>query len=52
MSDQNAPNQYGVPLHACNGYRCDGHYWEFIKHMRVTGRDFLSFMSEARREHT
>lgn len=24
-------NEYGVPLHACNGYRHDAHYWEWIK---------------------
>jgi hypothetical protein len=24
-------NEYGVPLHACNGYRHDEHYWEHIR---------------------
>ena len=48
MIDLNTPNQYGIPLHACNGYRCDEHYWAFIKHMRVTGQDFIAFMREAR----
>jgi hypothetical protein len=23
-------NEYGVPLHACNGRRHDEHYWAFI----------------------
>jgi hypothetical protein len=29
-------NQYGVPLHACNGYRCDEHYWAWLSHCRLT----------------
>lgn len=29
-------NQYGVPLHACNGYRCDEHYWAWLRHCRLT----------------
>ncbi len=27
----NRPNEYGVPLHACNGYRHDEHRWEYIQ---------------------
>jgi len=23
-------NEYGVPLHACHGYRHDGHYWAWV----------------------
>jgi hypothetical protein len=23
-------NEYGVPLHACHGYRHDAHYWNWI----------------------
>ena len=23
-------NEYGVPLHACNGYRQDEHYWQWV----------------------
>lgn len=23
-------NEYGVPLHACNGYRQDEHYWAWL----------------------
>jgi hypothetical protein len=29
-------NQYGVPLHACDGYRCDEHYWAWLRHCRLT----------------
>ena len=29
-------NQYGVPLHACNGYRQDEHYWAWLGHKRVS----------------
>lgn len=36
MADLNAPNQYGVPLHACNGYRMDEHYWAWLGHLRRT----------------
>jgi len=24
-------NEYGVPLHACHGYKQDGHYWAWIR---------------------
>jgi hypothetical protein len=24
-------NEYGVPLHACNGYRQDEHYWAWLR---------------------
>lgn len=27
-------NEYGVPLHACNGYRHDEHYWAWIRASR------------------
>lgn len=30
-------NEYGVPLHACNGYRHDEHYWAYIRHKNMTG---------------
>lgn len=33
MRDLNQLNEYGVPLHACNGYRCDEHYWAWIRHL-------------------
>jgi hypothetical protein len=33
--DLNALNNYGVPLHACNGYRQDEHYWEWLKAIRL-----------------
>lgn len=23
-------NEYGVPFHACNGYRHDEHYWAWV----------------------
>ena len=26
----NSLNSYGVPLHACNGYKQDEHYWAYI----------------------
>ena len=28
-------NEYGVPLHACNGYRQDEHRWEWLKQLSV-----------------
>lgn len=27
-------NEYGVPLHACNGYRHDEHWWKWVKQMK------------------
>ena len=36
MPDLNQLNQYGVPLHACNGYRCDEHVWAYIRHLTNT----------------
>jgi hypothetical protein len=33
MIDLNSVNGYGVPLHACNGYIHDGHYWARIRHL-------------------
>lgn len=38
----NALNEYGVPLHACNGYRQDEHYWKWLEHLRVTGQPRIS----------
>ena len=35
--DANSVNEYGVPLHACNGYRQDEHYWAWIRHRTMTG---------------
>lgn len=34
--DENMVNQYGVPFHACNGYRHDEHYWSRLTHLRLT----------------
>lgn len=31
----NALNEYGVPLHACNGYRLDEHYWRWLEYRRT-----------------
>ena len=28
-------NEYGVPLHACNGYRQDEHYWAWLATMSL-----------------
>ena len=28
-------NEHGVPLHACNGYRHDEHYWAWVKAQRL-----------------
>jgi len=28
---ENKTNDYGVPLHACNGYRHDEHWWVWAK---------------------
>lgn len=33
--DLNSLNEYGVPLHACNGYRCDEHYWAWLRAKRL-----------------
>ena len=33
----NEMNEYGVPLHACNGYRHDQHYWAWIQYRIDTG---------------
>jgi len=35
MIDLNDLNEYGVPLHACNGYRFDEHYWSWLKYIRL-----------------
>ena len=29
----NQLNEYGVPLHACNGYRHDEHWWVYIGYL-------------------
>jgi len=29
-------NEHGVPLHACNGYRQDEHYWAWLGHKRLS----------------
>ncbi len=28
-------NEYGVPLHACNGYIHDAHYWARVAHLNT-----------------
>ncbi len=39
----NHPNEYGVPLHACNGHKHDAHYWAWLNspafdaYMRAAG---------------
>jgi hypothetical protein len=30
----NGINEYGVPLHACHGYRHDEHYWAWVRNRR------------------
>jgi hypothetical protein len=30
-------NEYGVPLHACHGYRQDAHYWAWIRARLLRG---------------
>ena len=35
MTDLNQLNEHGVPLHACNEYRQDEHYWVWLKHRRL-----------------
>lgn len=27
-------NEYGVPLHACNGFRHDEHHWAYLANKR------------------
>lgn len=39
MSDLNRTNDYNVPLHACNGYRQDEHYWAWVRHLLETSDD-------------
>jgi hypothetical protein len=29
---QSGHNEHGYPLHACNGWRHDEHYWAYMKH--------------------
>lgn len=41
MIDMNAVNEYGVPYHACNGYRHDEHYWARIRHLIKTSDEPL-----------
>lgn len=28
-------NEHGVPLHACNGYKQDAHYWAYIREINA-----------------
>ena len=47
MRDLNGLNEYNVPLHACNGYRQDEHYWTWLKSIRThkhqgAGRQFYA----------
>lgn len=35
MTDLNGLNEYGVPPHACNGFRQDEHYWEWLGAVRL-----------------
>lgn len=37
MNLNTSVNEYGVPLHACNGYRHDEHYWVYVRHKTMTG---------------
>jgi hypothetical protein len=30
-------NEHGVPLHACNGYKQDAHYWQWVRSKQVGG---------------
>lgn len=30
-----ALNEHGVPLHTCNDYRHDEHYWAWVRAVRV-----------------
>lgn len=50
--DLNQPNEWGVPLHACNGYRCDEHYWAWLTWKRQTMPgpyyDFLRALARGR----
>ena len=49
MPDLNALNEYGVPLHACNGYRMDEHYWDWVGHLIQTSEEPLYVWLRARR---
>lgn len=35
MRDLNAPNAYGVPLHATHGVRQDEHYWCYVRTLPI-----------------
>lgn len=37
MLDLNSLNEYGIPLHACHGYRHDEHRWEWIRERMKRG---------------
>jgi hypothetical protein len=37
MNLNTSVNEYAVPLHACNGYRHDEHYWAYVRHKTMTG---------------
>jgi len=41
-------NEYGVPLHACNGYRQDEHYWAFVRHRNETHPYFKALIELSR----
>ena len=44
-------NEYGVPLHACNGYRHDEHYWAWKKHQIDTNEGaFYDWLRAMRKE--
>lgn len=49
MPDLNALNEYGVPLHACNGYRMDEHYWDWVGHLIQTSEEPLYVWLRAKR---
>lgn len=49
MTDLNALNEYGVPLHACNGYRMDEHYWAWVGHLIRTSEEPLYVWLRTRR---
>lgn len=41
--NMNAVNEYGLPPHACNGFRHDEHYWGWIRD-RVRRGEFGAYL--------
>ncbi len=47
--DLNQLNEYGVPLHACNGFRHDEHYWAWLTYKRLQAEELARSPTTSRR---